>query len=88
MFDNFRLWRKVYRANEPMKDFPHDVLQYKVKAVEMGRQSMDEFGYAAWPNYLHKTIEHMQEIIVNPDGVMSVGALSEGNEAGNKIFRE
>jgi hypothetical protein len=41
-----------------------------------------------WPNYLHKVIEHVQEIIEDREGVGSVGMLSgEGNECGNKVFR-
>ena len=43
----------------------------------------------SWPNYLHKIIEHTQELIQNPSGPGTVGGLSgEGNEGGNKVFRQ
>lgn len=54
----------------------------------MGQMLIDNFGYCPWPNYLHKVIEHVQEIIQHEDGPGTVGGLSgEGNEGGNKIFR-
>ncbi len=37
---------------------------------------------------MHKIIEHVQELIQWKEGPGSIGAVSsEGNEAGNKIFR-
>lgn len=71
-----------------MQDFPQDVANYKKVAVEIGQMLIDNFGYCLWPNYLHKVIEHMQEIIQHEDGPGTVGGLSgEGNESGNKSFR-
>lgn len=85
----FRKLRSVYRANQPMRDMPQEVTQFKAQAIEMGKIFIQEFEYVPWPNYLHKIIEHTQEIIMDVTGAMSVGALSgEGNEAGNKIFRQ
>ncbi|XP_063951972.1 V(D)J recombination-activating protein 1-like [Lytechinus pictus] len=46
--------------------------------------------YVSWPNYmyLHKMIEHVQEVLEDPQGPGSIGSLSgEGNEAANKLFR-
>ncbi|XP_072029739.1 V(D)J recombination-activating protein 1-like [Amphiura filiformis] len=84
----FRVVRKLYRALTPMKDYPEEVRSLKDEAVAMGRILRDEFGYANWPNYLHKVIEHSQELIEDPNGPQTIGGMSgEGNEAGNKIFR-
>nr|AJO68011.1 RAG1L [Branchiostoma belcheri] len=85
----FRQLRKVYRANWPLNDMSDEVRQYKAKAVEMANDLKTHFPYAPCTNYLHKVIEHVQELIEHPSGVGSVGALSsEGNEAGNKLFRQ
>lgn len=85
----FRFMRSVYRSNDPMAISSVNVGIYKDRAVEMGKLLLEDFSYCQWPNYLHKIIEHVQEIIEDDTGVMSVGALSgEGNEAGNKIFRQ
>lgn len=51
-----------------MREFPQDVANYKKVAVEMGQMLIDNFGYCPWPNYLHKVIEHVQEIIQHEDG--------------------
>lgn len=84
----FRELRRVYRSNDPMTEFPQDVKNYKLKAVGMGKILVTDFAYVPWPNYLHKIIEHVQELIEDDSGVRSVGSLSgEGNEAGNKLFR-
>ena len=54
----------------------------------MEKMLIEHFDYAPWPNYLHKVIEHVQEILADPEGPGSIGAFSgEGNEAGNKLFR-
>ena len=54
----------------------------------MGKDIIQHFHYAQWPNYLHKIIEHVQELINMPNGPGAVGELSgEGNEGGNKIVR-
>lgn len=41
-----------------MQEFPQDVANYKKVAVEMTQMLIDNFD-----NYLHKVIEHVQEII-------------------------
>nr|XP_054766947.1 V(D)J recombination-activating protein 1-like [Lytechinus pictus] len=82
VLEKFRSLRKVYRALKPVRD---KVTKCKVTAVKMGRELLDNFGYVMWPNYLHKLIEHVQDILDVPD---SIGALSgEGSEAANKLFR-
>ena len=84
----FRLMRKVYRAKDPKKECPEDISTYKVTAVEMARLLLVHFEYVSWPNYFHKVVEHVQEIIESPYGPGTVGGISgEGNECGNKIFR-
>ena len=53
----------------------------------MGKLLIKNFSYANWPNYLHKIIEHVQEILEHPNGPGSTGAFNrEGNEGGNKLF--
>lgn len=84
----FQSLRSVYRATEPTTS-PDAVNTYKNRAVEMGKLLILHFPYAPITNYLHKIVEHVQEIIDDPHGIHSVGALSsEGNEAGNKVFRK
>lgn len=85
VLDNFSKMRQVYRATEPEASA---VSSYKESAVSFGKMIMQYFPYANWPNYLHKIIEHVQELIEDKNGPGSIGAVSgEGNEAGNKIFR-
>ena len=89
LLDQFRPLRSVYRARNPIKDMADEVSQFKTKAVSMGAFLIENFHYVAWPNYLHKVIEHTQEIIEHPGGPGTVGGLSgEGNEGGNKVFRQ
>ena len=89
LLGQFRLLRKVYRSNSPLKDMPEDVAHFKENAVVMGNFLLENFSYVSWPNYLHKIIEHTQELIQNPSGPGTVGGLSgEGNEGGNKVFRQ
>ncbi|XP_063954560.1 V(D)J recombination-activating protein 1-like [Lytechinus pictus] len=85
VLQKFRSLRKVYRALKPIRE---EVIKYKATAVKMGQELLDNFGYVMWPNYLHKVIEHVQEILDDQDGPGSIGALSgEGSEAANKLFR-
>ena len=85
ILNKFRFLRAVYRATSPSSS---DIVLYKKTATEMGKMLIEHFDYAPWPNYLHKVIEHVQEILADPEGPGSIGAFSgEGNEAGNKLFR-
>lgn len=60
---------------------------YKVCAVETGQLLLTKFEYAHWPNYLHKIIEHIQQLIEDPSGPSAIGSFSsERNEAGNKLL--
>ena len=84
----FNSLREVYRCNYPLDEMPLKVRQYKRNAVEMGVLLSQKFDYVRWPNYLHKIIEHVQQLIEDPNGPGSIGAFSsEGNEGGNKLFR-
>ncbi|XP_045174389.2 V(D)J recombination-activating protein 1-like [Mercenaria mercenaria] len=88
VLQKFRFMRKVYRSKDPKKECPEDISKYKETAVEMAKLLLTHFGYASWPNYLHKVVEHVQEIIESQNGPGTVGGISgEGNECGNKIFR-
>ena len=88
LLEKFRFMRTVYRATDPKVQYPQETKLYKQTAVEFGRDLINNFDYARWPNYIHKVIEHVQELIENPNGPGTVGGLSgEGNEGGNKIFR-
>ena len=85
ILDKFRFMREVYRSKNPD---PIKVSNYKKVAVEFGNIFLKHFDFCRWPNYMHKLIEHVQELIQDPTGPGSIGAVSgEGNEAGNKIFR-
>ncbi|XP_072168742.1 V(D)J recombination-activating protein 1-like [Diadema setosum] len=85
VLQKFRNLRRVYRSHSPDKE---DVHRYKETAVAMGNELLDNFDYVNWPNYLHKVIEHPQEILLSEDGPGSIGSLSgEGSEAANKLFR-
>ena len=74
--------RSTYRATKPL---PQYVSQYKCDAVCWGRYVKSKLPWAGWPNYFHRIIEHVQEIIIKKG---STGALSaEGSEANNKQTR-
>ena len=88
LLEMFSELRQVYRANRPLIECPDLVQTYKATAISLGKALLTEFDYVQWPNYLHKIIEHVQELIQRPDGPGTVGGMSgEGNEAGNKVFR-
>ncbi|XP_070545703.1 V(D)J recombination-activating protein 1-like [Ptychodera flava] len=85
----FRFLKKVYCAKLPKVDYKDDIESVKTVGIEMGMLLIDKFGYARWPNYLHKVIEHTQELIEKEDSPGTIGGISgEGNEAGNKLFRQ
>ena len=118
LFKKFCSLRKVYRCNNPLRDYPSEVATYKINAVNFGIFLRDHFPYVEWSNYVHKLIEHVcfagvrecppwcsivgatvtvhqffcilhvQQLIEDPRGPGSIGMFSsEGNEAGNKLFR-
>jgi V(D)J recombination-activating protein 1 len=81
----FREMRVVYRSNVPDH---FTVAGYKTLAVSFAMSLKEHFPFARWTNYLHKLVEHVQELIEWKEGPGSIGAMSsEGNEAGNKVFR-
>ena len=53
----------IYRAKNPKVQFPVETKRYKENAVKMERFLPSNFAYARWNNYLHKVIEHADEII-------------------------
>ncbi|KAK3089575.1 hypothetical protein FSP39_004762 [Pinctada imbricata] len=86
LLQKFRFMRMIYRAVDPKVQYPSETKMYKETAIEFGKILINDFDYAKWPNYIHKVIEHVQEL--NENGPGTVGGLSsEGNEGGNKIFR-
>lgn len=88
LLEKFRFMRMIYRAIDPKAQYPTETKLYKQTAVAFGKTLIEHFEYAKWPNYIHKIIEHVQELIENDNGPGTVGGLSsEGNEGGNKIFR-
>ena len=88
VLSQFRELRKIYRAKSPKSMYPQEVRLYKANAVDMGKFILEHYSYVDWPNYLHKIIEHVQELIEHESGPGSIGMFSsEGNEGGNKVFR-
>ena len=82
ILQQYNWFRRVYRAKNPD---PVDVSVYKKKAVALAKLLLKEFPWALWPNYFHRVVEHVQELIEKHG---SVGALSaKGVEAGNKQVR-
>ena len=61
--ERFRGMRKLYRAKHLLTDYPDDTKSYKQNAVKFGNHLLEHFAYCNWPNYLHKVIEHVYEII-------------------------
>jgi hypothetical protein len=84
VLDKFNILRKIYRCNNPKKEFPNELPFFKLIAVEMGQLLLSKFEYVQWPNYLHKLIEHTQQLIEDPSGPGSIGSFSS---EGNKLFR-
>jgi V(D)J recombination-activating protein 1 len=69
----YREMRLVYRANIPD---PVKVSGYKKLAVSFANDIKEHFPFAKWPNYMHKVVEHVQELIEWKAGPGSIGALS------------
>lgn len=82
------IFRKVYKCKDPLKECPLDVQNYQKCTVEMGTLLLEHFDYVKWPKYLHTILEHVQQLVEDPNGPGSVGAFSsEGNEAGDRLVR-
>ena len=58
----FRRLRTIYRAKSPKTDYPEEVKLYKMSAVKMGKFLLENYSFVEWPNYLHKVIEHVQDL--------------------------
>ena len=80
-----RFMHKIFSSSKPKEEFPEEWSQYKSRAVEFGKHLIASYPYARWSNYVHKTIEYVQEVIES-HGTLG-GFSGEGNEAGNKIFQ-
>lgn len=76
---------KIFSSNKRKQEFPDEWMLYKSKAIVFGRLLTSCFPYARWSNYVHKTIEHVQEVIEIHRTLE--GFSGEGNEAGNQFFR-
>ena len=77
-----RFMHKIFSSSKPKEEFPEEWSRYKSRAVEFGKHLIASYPYARWSNYVHKTIEHVQEVIES-HGTLG-GFSGEGNEAGNK----
>ncbi|XP_070555020.1 V(D)J recombination-activating protein 1-like [Ptychodera flava] len=89
ILSKFRFLKMMYCAKYPRVDLKNEIQNVKRVGVELGQLLIDHFEYATWPNYLHKVIEHSQELLEREDGPGFIGCISgEGNEAGNKLFRQ
>ena len=85
VLEQFIVMQKIYHVKHPLTDYPDDTKSYKQSLCKFGNHLLEHFAYCNWPNYLQRVIEHVYEII-EKEG--SVGIFSsEGNEAGNKLFR-
>ncbi|XP_041795533.1 V(D)J recombination-activating protein 1 [Chelmon rostratus] len=80
--------KPVWRATCPAKECPDQLCRYSFNSQRFADLLSSTFKYrynGKIPNYLHKTLAHVPEIIER-DG--SIGAwASEGNESANKLFR-
>ena len=79
-----RFMNKIFSSNKPKQGLPDEWMLCKSKAIEFGKLLISCFPYARWKNYVHKMIEHVQEVI-EIHGTLG-GFCGEDNEAGNKIF--
>ena len=77
--------RTMYRAHDPVKE---EIVLYKKRAVHLGELFRENFVHVSWPNYLHKIIEHVQEILDDPNGPGSIGAMSFSRWFYFRKFRE
>lgn len=85
VLDKFRMMRAVYRASRPNQ---HEIVAYKTNALAFANLMKEKFPFAKWPNYFHKLVEHVQELLLDTNTLQTIGAMSgEGLEAGNKLFR-
>ena len=86
LLSKFRQMRVVYRANRPTSAM---INGYKLIAISFAQQMKSDLPFIRWPNYMHKLVEHVAEILQQPGSPLtSVSAMSgEGLEVGNKLFR-
>lgn len=74
-----RFMHKIFSSSKPKEEFPEEWSQYKSRAVEFGKHLITSYPYARWSNYVHKTIEHVQEVIES-HGTLG-GFSGEGNSS-------
>lgn len=85
LFSKIRFMHKIFSCTNPKEKYPTEWINYKKVGMEFGECLKTNYPYVRWSNYVHKVIEHVQEVI-QEEGTL--GSFSgEGNEAGNKIFR-
>ena len=83
----YTLLKRVWKATNPNDSCQELLKNYPANARSFMRTLHTSFSYTAYnmPNYLHKVIAHVPELILKYG---SVGAYSsEPNEHGNKLFR-
>ena len=79
-----RFVHKIYSSRMPKEEYRMECNLYKSRAIEFGQHLLTCYSYTRWSNYIHKTIEHVPEVIESND---TLGGFSgKGNETGNKIF--
>ena len=85
LLSKIRFLHKIFSCTNPKEKYPTEWINYKKVGMEFGECLKTNYPYAHWSNYVHKVIEHVQEVI-QEEGTLG-GFSGEGNEAGNKIFR-
>ncbi|XP_072042074.1 V(D)J recombination-activating protein 1-like [Amphiura filiformis] len=87
LVDDYNLLKPVWKATKPTESCPDLLKKYDENASKFIVTLKMFFSYTKqnMPNYLHKTLAHVPELI---EKYGSVGAFSsEPNEHGNKLFR-
>ena len=58
---------KIFSCQSRKLKYPSEWNHYKQVAVEFGNILLNNYPYARWSNYVHKCIEHVQEVIETDD---------------------
>ena len=67
LLSKLQFMHKIFSCRSPKLKYPSEWNHFKQVAIEFGNILLNNYPYAHWSNYVHKCIEHVQEVIETND---------------------